>query len=61
LAYGDVVIGEPLAYGDVVIGEPLALIGSHDFLDVSVNQGNASERFGVRGGDTVAVLRTTCL
>jgi len=45
-----------LAYGDVAVGESLALIGSHDFLEVSVNQGNASKKFGVGVGDAVAVL-----
>ena len=46
-----------LAYGDVAVGKSLALIGSHDFLEVSVNQGNASDRFGARVGDAVAVLK----
>jgi len=43
-------------YGDVPVGEPLALIGSHDFLEVSVNQGNASQRLGAKVGGAVAVL-----
>jgi len=44
------------AYGEVSVGKSLALIGSHDFLEVSVNQGRASERFGVKAGDKVSVL-----
>jgi len=46
------------AYGEVSVGESLALIGSHDFLEISLNQGNASKKFGVRTGDAVAVLRS---
>jgi len=44
-------------YGEVSVGKSLALIGSHDFLEISANQGNASKKFGARVGDTVAVLR----
>jgi len=44
------------AYGEAQVGKPLAVIGSHDFLEVSVNQGDASKRFGARVGDAVAVL-----
>jgi len=43
-------------YGEVPAGKSLALIGSHDFLEVSVNQGDASKRFEVRGGDAIAAL-----
>lgn len=43
-------------YGEVSVGKSLALIGSHDFLEISTNQGNASKKFRVRAGDTVAVL-----
>jgi S-adenosylmethionine hydrolase len=43
-------------YGEVPIGKSLALIGSHDFLEISTNQRIASKKFGARVGDTVAVL-----
>jgi len=43
------------AYGEVEPKKPLALIGSHDFLEISVNQGNAAEVFGVRSGDRAAL------
>jgi len=43
-------------YGVVPIGKSLALIGSHDFLEISTNQRNASKKFGARVGDNVAVL-----
>jgi len=44
-------------YGEVPIGESLTLIGSHDFLEISTNQRNASKKVGARMGDPVAVLR----
>jgi S-adenosylmethionine hydrolase len=44
------------AYGEAQIRKPLALIGSHDFLEISVNQGNASEKFEAKAGDTVTVV-----
>jgi len=47
------------AYGEVSVGKSLALIGSHDFLEISTNQGNASKKFGARVGDAVTVLRAT--
>jgi S-adenosylmethionine hydrolase len=47
------------AYGEAPVGKSLALIGSHDFLEISTNQRNASKKLGARVGDAVAVLRTT--
>ena len=41
-------------YGEVEVGEPLALIGSHGYLEISVNQGDASENFGFKVGDKIA-------
>jgi len=41
------------AYGEVEAQEPLALIGSHNFLELSINQGNASRVFKVKSGDTI--------
>ncbi len=41
------------AYGEVEVGEPLALIGSHGFLEISVNQGDASKDFGLKIGDKI--------
>lgn len=43
------------AYGDVSTGKGLAIIGGHDFLEFSVNQGNAAEFFKVKSGDEVCV------
>jgi S-adenosylmethionine hydrolase len=41
------------AYADVPKERPLALIGSHDFLEISVNQGSAAEVFKIKSGDKV--------
>jgi len=43
------------AYGHVKPGELLALPGSHDYLEIAVNQGSASERLGLKVGDEVRV------
>ena len=43
------------AYGEVPVKASLVLIGSSDFLEVAVNQGNASEAFKVNIGDSVFV------
>jgi len=45
-----------LTYGEVSVGKSLALIGSHDFLEISINQRNASKKFGAKVGDALNVL-----
>jgi S-adenosylmethionine hydrolase len=45
------------AYAEVEFQEPLAIIGSHGFLEISVNQGNAARQFNVRVGDKVTLCR----
>jgi len=45
------------AYGEVSAGQPLALVGSHEFLEFSVNQGNAAKKFRVKVGDSFRLLR----
>jgi hypothetical protein len=44
------------AYADVEPQKPLALIGSHNFLEISINQGNAAEIFKIRSGDKVTLF-----
>jgi len=44
------------AYGEAEPQEPLVLIGSHGFLEISINQGNAAENFGTKPGDTIKLL-----
>jgi S-adenosylmethionine hydrolase len=46
------------AYGDTKPHEPLALIGSHGFLEIALNQGNAAEKFKTQIGDKVTVGAT---
>jgi S-adenosylmethionine hydrolase len=43
------------AYGDVPSGTALAIIGSSGFLEVAVNQGNASRMLGAKVGDSFRV------
>jgi S-adenosylmethionine hydrolase len=43
------------AYGEALPSEPLALIGSHGFFEISVNQGNAARRYEINSGDKIIV------
>ena len=45
------------AYGDVSLSSALVIVGGHDFLEVSVNQGSAAKRFKVKSGDSIRVRR----
>jgi S-adenosylmethionine hydrolase len=45
------------AYGEVAKGKPLAIAGSHDFLEISMNQGNAARSFRVKNGSSLVVMR----
>jgi len=42
-------------YAEVPKHRPLALIGSHNFLEISLNQGNAARAYKVKTGDKIAV------
>ncbi|MBS7620715.1 SAM-dependent chlorinase/fluorinase [Candidatus Bathyarchaeota archaeon] len=46
------------AYAEVGAKKPLAIIGSHDFLEISVNQGSAAEMFRAKVGDKVILYRS---
>ena len=35
--------------------EPIALIGSHGFVEIALNQGNAAEKFHAKAGDKIVV------
>jgi S-adenosylmethionine hydrolase len=43
------------AYGETKPHEPLALIGSHGFLEIALNQGSAAEKFKTKAGDSVTI------
>jgi S-adenosylmethionine hydrolase len=45
-------------YGDAQFQEPLVLIGSHNYLELAVNQGNAAQKFQVRVGDKITLTKT---
>lgn len=44
------------AYEEVEKQEALALVGGHNFLEISVNQGNAAQKFRVKSGDEIALI-----
>jgi len=43
------------AYSEVKAQQPLVIIGSHNFLEISINRGNAAENFQTRVGDKVTL------
>ena len=43
------------AYGEVAVGSPVAIIGSREYLEISVNRGSAAELLQAGCGDTVSV------
>jgi S-adenosyl-L-methionine hydrolase (adenosine-forming) len=44
-------------YGDEETGTPIALIGSSNFLEIAITQGNAAKTCGLRRGDPVRIAR----
>ena len=46
------------AYAEVEAQQPLAIIGSHNFLEISINQGNAAGFFKTKVGDKVTIYRS---
>jgi S-adenosylmethionine hydrolase len=42
-------------YAQAKLHETLALIGSHGFLEIALNQGNAAEKFHANAGDKIEV------
>ncbi|KCZ72780.1 hypothetical protein ANME2D_01214 [Candidatus Methanoperedens nitroreducens] len=45
------------SYGFCEKGEPLALIGSHGYLEIAVNQGNAAALFNKKAGEEILVRK----
>jgi S-adenosylmethionine hydrolase len=43
------------AYGEIKPRQPLALIGSHGFLEIVLNQGNAAKKFKTKPGDKITI------
>jgi S-adenosylmethionine hydrolase len=46
------------AYGEAKPQKPLALIGSHNYLEIALNQGNAAAEFKTRPGDKIKLSLT---
>lgn len=46
-------------YGNVLPGQGLALVGSHGFVELAVNQGSAQQQFGLAVGDRVELTLTS--
>lgn len=42
-------------YAEAKPQEPIALVGSHDYLEIAVNQGNAAAKFQAKPGDRITV------
>jgi S-adenosyl-L-methionine hydrolase (adenosine-forming) len=42
-----------ITYSDVAIGHPISLLGSHGWVELSVNGGNAAQQYGVHRDDPV--------
>lgn len=47
------------AYGEAKKGTPLAITGSHNFIEISVNMGNASKKLGIKRGDPIKITPIT--
>lgn len=43
------------SYSDVLVGEKLALFGTTGYLEIAVNQGNASSLLGIHTEDTITI------
>jgi S-adenosylmethionine hydrolase len=53
---GEVQLAGCRTYSEVAAGEALALIGSHDWVEIAVNQGDARSKFQLEVGSQVAVF-----
>jgi S-adenosylmethionine hydrolase len=58
LLLGTTSIPQATTYGSVSPDQPLALVGSHGWLEIAVNQGNAQAQLGFTRGDRVTLLWT---
>jgi S-adenosylmethionine hydrolase len=46
------------AYGETKSKEPFALIGSHNYLEIAINQGAAAAKFNAKPGDRIKIMPT---
>ena len=45
-------------YGDGAFGDAIALIGSHGYVEIAINGGNAAEKLNISVGDSVELRQT---
>jgi S-adenosylmethionine hydrolase len=57
VAWGGVRLPKHNTYGDVEVGQPLALIGSHGWVEIAVNQGSAQQQLSLQVGTKVTLSR----
>lgn len=57
---GNVPVAGMGAYGEISPGEALALVGSHGWVEIAVNQGSARHRLGLAVGDRVVWIGKPC-
>ncbi|WP_315785713.1 SAM-dependent chlorinase/fluorinase [Fischerella sp. JS2] len=53
---GDKIIPGSGTYGDVEIGDAIALVGSHGWVELAINSGNARSQLQMNLGDTIQVV-----
>ena len=47
------------SYGFCKESEPLMLIGSHGYLEIAINKGNAASYFNIKSGDIIVIRKVT--
>ncbi len=50
---GDRILRSVKTYGEGDIGEPIALIGSHNFIEIAIKNGNAQTTLNIKIGDPI--------
>lgn len=53
---GQRMVAGQTTYTDCPAGEPLALIGSHGWVEIAINRGNARQQLGVSLGELIQVI-----
>ncbi len=57
---GNRVLRSVQTYGEAAWGEPIALVGSHGFVEIAVNGGDARRLLGLQVGDRVELCQEVC-
>jgi S-adenosylmethionine hydrolase len=58
LPFGKLHLKLSKTYAEAKLQEPIALIGSHEFLEIALNQGNAAVKFNIKAGDKITLTVT---